>query len=76
MKSTSKSITSSFAQLGCDKTRPALRKSIWMSLLGNAYAPIAYSPNEAKKMAKQLREMADWVETTGVKYLSNEKGKR
>ena len=39
---------------------------------GNSYAPAAQTENEAYAFASDLRKMADWVETSGVKNLKRE----
>ena len=44
-------------------------KGIWIDLWGNSYHPIAGTPKQAKQMARQFRETAKWLETSGAKYL-------
>ncbi len=49
----------------------AERRTIWLDLWGQSYVNVANTPDEAQKIAKKLREAADWIETNGTKYLTD-----
>lgn len=49
------------------------RRTLWLDLWGSSYVNLANTPAEAKKIASKLREAADWIETEGVKYLTNDR---
>lgn len=40
-------------------------RQLWL----NSHLPLASFPAEAKRVAKQLRDAAEWVETVGLDYL-------
>ncbi len=46
-------------------------KGIWLDLWGNSSSVAALGPIQAKKLAKNLRTVANWVEKEGVNYLKH-----
>lgn len=42
------------------------RLGIWLDLWGNSYYPAAFTPFEARRLAKQFKKAANWLETVGA----------
>lgn len=46
---------------------------LWIDLYGNSYSPMARTSKQAVRCAKELRQMADWIETWAVPALTKPK---
>lgn len=51
------------------------RRTLWLGSFCGSYVNAANTPEEARKLAKELRAAADWVEKEGTEYLAEKNEK-